>query len=86
LGWHAVATTAMPEIMPTLWEYPMLILTRKAGQRITIGNVVVTITQTSKAFAKIGIEAPDDVRIMRDEVATSWNDPRTVPQATARNI
>ena len=66
----------------------MLILTRKAGQRITIGDVVVTITQTSKTFAKIGIEAPESVRSLRGEVAnrSSCNDPPTVPQAYAGNV
>jgi carbon storage regulator len=49
----------------------MLVLTRKRGQRITIGDVVITITRTSRSFAKIGIDAPDHVRILRDDAKES---------------
>jgi carbon storage regulator len=65
----------------------MLILTRKAGQRIQIGDIVVTVKKTSNAFAKIGIEAPDDVRIMRDEIseATASNQSRTAARGIGRS-
>lgn len=46
----------------------MLVLTRKCGQRITVGEVVITITHTSKSSARIGIEAPEHVLISREEV------------------
>jgi len=77
----------MPEIMPTLREYPMLILTRKRGQRVTIGDVVITITHTGKFSTKIGIEAPRHVPISRDdrEDSSSLN-PRPSTQVDARNV
>ena len=48
----------------------MLILNRKAGQAIRIsGGITVRIVATSTdGTVKVGIEAPDSVRIQRDEV------------------
>ena len=46
----------------------MLILTRKKGQRIWIGDdVVVTVIEIRGKQIKIGIAAPADVKIMREE-------------------
>lgn len=48
----------------------MLVLSRKETQQIQIGdNIVVTIVQIKGQGVKIGIEAPDDVRIVRSEIA-----------------
>ncbi|HJT32882.1 MAG TPA: carbon storage regulator [Pirellulales bacterium] len=48
----------------------MLVLSRKETQQIQIGdNIVVTIVQVKGQGVKIGIEAPDDVRIVRSEIA-----------------
>lgn len=48
----------------------MLVLSRKATQQIQIGdNIVVTIVQVKGQGVRIGIEAPDDVRIVRSEIA-----------------
>lgn len=47
----------------------MLILTRKIGQTIRIGeNVQVTLLSVDRHRIKIGIEAPRDVTILRDEL------------------
>ena len=47
----------------------MLILTRKSGQAITIGGcVTITLIKSAKGSAKLGITAPDHVRIMRQEI------------------
>lgn len=47
----------------------MLILTRKRNDSIRIGeNIVVRVMRTSKGSVKIGIEAPDSVRIVRGEL------------------
>ena len=47
----------------------MLVLSRKAGQRIHIGSdVIVSILEVSGKFVRIGIEAPDAVSILRGEV------------------
>ena len=47
----------------------MLILTRKRNESIRIGeNIVVRVMRTSSGSVKIGIEAPESVRIMRAEI------------------
>jgi len=48
----------------------MLILSRKAGQGLVIGpDVTVTVIEISSGRVRIGIEAPQDVRIRRGELA-----------------
>jgi carbon storage regulator len=47
----------------------MLVLTRKTGEKIKIGdNVVVNILSVEGSTVKIGIEAPRQVTILRMEV------------------
>ncbi len=47
----------------------MLIITRKAGERITIGDdVVVTIIEVKGSLVKVGIEAPKSVSVHRQEI------------------
>lgn len=65
----------------------MLVLTRKRGQRITIGDVVITITHTGRNHTKIGIDAPTHILISRDDVKTTpvTSDPSNAPGAIAGN-
>lgn len=47
----------------------MLVLTRKPGERVLIGDdIVVTILDTRGDGIRIGIDAPRGIRIQRDEV------------------
>ena len=47
----------------------MLVLTRKLGEQILIGDdVVITIVQVVGTRVKVGIDAPDDVAIVRKEL------------------
>jgi carbon storage regulator len=47
----------------------MLILTRNVGQSIMIGDeVTVTITAVQGGQVKIGIDAPRDISVHREEV------------------
>lgn len=47
----------------------MLTLSRKTGQRITIGkDVVVYINKCSRGRVTLSIEAPADVKILRAEL------------------
>ena len=47
----------------------MLVITRKNGEGFLIGeDVRVTVVETSKDRVKIGIDAPPDVRIIRNEL------------------
>jgi carbon storage regulator len=47
----------------------VLVLTRKAGERVLIGDdIVITILDTRGDGIRIGIEAPRGVNIQRDEI------------------
>lgn len=47
----------------------MLVLTRKAGERILIGDdVVITVLEVRGGDIRIGVEAPKGLRIQRQEV------------------
>jgi carbon storage regulator len=47
----------------------MLVLSRKQNERIRVGDsVVVTVVRVSGDKVRIGIEAPADVRVLRDEL------------------
>jgi carbon storage regulator len=47
----------------------MLILTRKAGEAIRIGEQIrLQVIEVSKGFVKIGIDAPSEIKILREEV------------------
>ncbi len=47
----------------------MLVLTRKQAETIHIGeDIVIKIIQTGRGSIKIGIEAPEAVRVLRGEV------------------
>lgn len=45
----------------------MLVITRKAGEAVHIGdNIVVRILSSQNGQFRVGIEAPKDVQILRD--------------------
>ncbi|MFB3894301.1 MAG: carbon storage regulator [Phycisphaerae bacterium] len=48
----------------------MLVLRREVGQRIIIGDrtISVMVTATGEGWAKIGIEAPPEVPVHREEI------------------
>lgn len=47
----------------------MLVLTRKCSESIVIeGGIVVTVLEVRGNKVKLGLDAPDDVRINRQEV------------------
>lgn len=48
----------------------MLVLSRKLGEKIVIGdNVVITVVKIDRNQIRIGIEAPQDVPVYREEIA-----------------
>ncbi len=48
----------------------MLVLSRKLGQRFQVGgDIKVTIVKIDRNSVRIGIEAPDDLPIHREEIA-----------------
>ncbi len=46
----------------------MLILTRRRGERIIIGDIVITMLGINGNQARLGFEAPDETEIHREEV------------------
>jgi carbon storage regulator len=47
----------------------MLVLTRKIGERIRIGDTVtVRVLEVRGSQVRLGVEAPADVRIYREEI------------------
>ena len=47
----------------------MLILTRRIGEQLLIGNDIKVVVLSIKGNQiRIGIDAPDDVKIMREEL------------------
>lgn len=49
----------------------MLVLSRKVGERILIGeNIAVTVVRISNGTVRVGIEAPMDLPIVREELKT----------------
>ena len=47
----------------------MLVLSRKAGESIVAGDVVITVTRLSGNRVQLGVDAPSEVRILRGELA-----------------
>jgi carbon storage regulator len=59
----------------------VLVLSRKEGERIRLGEaIVITVVRVAGDKVRVGIDAPDGVRILRDELA-----PHVVPLA-ARGV
>ena len=52
----------------------MLVLTRKQGEVIQIGDgITVKVIKTGKGTVKIGIEAPGHVKVLRGELAAKMD-------------
>ncbi len=47
----------------------MLVLTRKPGEKIKIGDdIVISVLDVGKGNVRIGIDAPRNITVMRDEL------------------
>jgi carbon storage regulator len=58
----------------------MLVLSRKLGERIMIGDrIVVTVLKLSNGQVRLGIEAPGDIAVFRDEIAPRLHAAPSVP-------
>jgi carbon storage regulator len=59
----------------------MLVLTRRAGESVMIGDdVVITVLEARGDVIRIGIQAPRDVQVHREEV---WRELQTVNREAA---
>lgn len=53
----------------------MLVLTRKAGENIHIGdNIVVSVVRTTGGRVQLGIHAPRNVSVRREELPIKESD------------
>lgn len=53
----------------------MLVLSRKRGEKIYVGeNVCVTVVEIDRGVVRLGIEAPRDVPIYREEIRPKKED------------
>ena len=49
----------------------MLVLTRKPGEKIHVGpEIIVTVLEVVGNKIRIGIDAPEDIRVLRAELLT----------------
>ena len=47
----------------------MLVLSRKVGEKILIGdNISVTIVRVAQGTVRVGVEAPQEMAIVREEI------------------
>lgn len=59
----------------------MLVISRKRGERICLGDdVVVTVLEVVGSTVRLGIEAPDEIRVYRHEI---WEAVKQENQAAA---
>jgi carbon storage regulator len=52
----------------------VLVLSRKVGQRILIGEkITVTVVKVGHGGVRIGVEAPPELAVIREELANELN-------------
>jgi carbon storage regulator len=55
----------------------MLVLSRKPGEKVVIGGgITVTVVEAAGNKVRVGIDAPDQVRILRGQLACWQEEPR----------
>jgi carbon storage regulator len=58
----------------------MLVLSRKPGEKILIGDKIsITVVRIAPGIVRIGVEAPDDLPILREELTTATRLPAAPP-------
>jgi carbon storage regulator len=58
----------------------MLILTRKIDQSIVIqGNITIMVLGVERDRVKLGIQAPADVAVLRQELVSEESENKTIP-------
>jgi len=63
----------------------MLVLSRKVGERILLGdNIKITVVRISGGGVRLGIEAPTDLPVVREEVVISKESAKTLPMPVER--
>jgi carbon storage regulator len=59
----------------------MLVLSRKVGERILIGeNIAVTVVRVTGGGVRLGVEAPSDMAVVRQELKARQTQEPKEPQ------
>ena len=62
----------------------MLVLSRKVGQKILIGdNISITVVRIGQGGVRIGIEAPEEMEVVREELKAA--DPESRGRKASQN-
>ena len=62
----------------------MLVLSRKVGEKILIGdNIAVTVVRVAQGIVRIGVEAPEEMPIVREEIKDRLKTARPNPKTVA---
>ena len=62
----------------------MLVLSRKVGERILIGdNISITVVRVAQNGVRIGIDAPTDLLVVREELQDEVQEVRSAPESAA---
>jgi carbon storage regulator len=57
------------DAQPSAWRFEMLVLSRKLNEKIVIdGGIVVTVVKIEGGQVRIGIDAPDHIKVFREEI------------------
>lgn len=60
----------------------MLVLSRKEGERLKLGDsIVITVVKVAGDKVRLGIEAPSNVLVLRDELELHEQDAEAVAPA-----
>lgn len=65
----------------------MLVLSRKLGEKILIGDsIVLTVVKIDRNQIRVGIEAPSDVAIYREEIAPARSEEKVGVVVSAERV
>ena len=60
----------------------MLVLSRKVGEKILIGdNISVTVVRVSQGIVRIGVEAPQNLPVVREEIKDQMREHKQAKKA-----
>jgi carbon storage regulator len=63
----------------------MLVLSRKVGEKILIGdNIAVTVVRVAQGVVRLGVEAPKELPIVREEIKVQLAEDRRDQAPAAR--
>jgi carbon storage regulator len=60
----------------------MLVLSRKVGEKILIGdNISVTVVRVAQGIVRIGVEAPQNMPVVREEIKDQMREHKPAKKA-----